>query len=58
MDTTNWNLDAVMRLRIAKDDKKLLEEAAKAKHMSLSTWARMVLLDKAVEQLTKKPASP
>ena len=45
-------LDEVVRVRIAAEDKKLLEEAAQSMHLSLATWARMVLLDAAAQRLS------
>lgn len=44
------DLDTMVRVRISTKDKKALEEAARAQHLSLAAWARMVLL-KAAENI-------
>lgn len=47
------DLDEMLRVRIAAEDKKLLEAAARDAHLSLAAWARMVLLDAAACRLTQ-----
>lgn len=41
------DLDDMLRVRITAKDKKTLEEAARASHLSTAAWARMVLLQAA-----------
>jgi hypothetical protein len=44
----------VLRIRLTEDDRKTLDEAAKAKSLETSTWARSELVTLAKKMLCKK----